>query len=341
VVIQRLQDVLPRSPAGERAAWVFERLLAVASGSDPPSDAEIALQYTPSWLAEVPTGPAFYSELAPIVGTAVAAIEETSRPNEARAVLQLADGSFRRFRCTVEDAAPHRIAFQLVSPALNPVTSVERIVDRDGRSIHVRDYGGDGPLLLLWHGSGCDATVWEGMVPHLSSFRVLAQDLPGHGASPLPRPSIADALADADAVLDELNVGDPFVVGHSLGGWIALHFAAARGRCRGLVCLDGPTTLVYDAMGLEPNHPGFLPDPPNVATDLEALRCPALFTLCTGTSTADAQWMVPFRQGLSDHIARSHGPIRVEWQSTGHMMVLSHPNETADLITAFVSQQAS
>ncbi|MGQ0804190.1 MAG: alpha/beta fold hydrolase [Actinomycetota bacterium] len=320
---------------------MFERLLAIAAGGDPPSDAEIAQRYASSWLAEVPTGPAFFSELAPMIGAAVATHGEPSRPNEARVVLELVDGSFRRFRCTVEDAAPHRIDFQIVSRALDPAKSIHRVIKRNGRSVHVRDYGGDGPLLLLLHGSGCDATVWEGMVPNLRPFRVLAQDLPGHGASPLPRLSVAEAMADAEALLDELNLGEPVLVGHSLGGWIALHHAAARGRCRGLVCLDGPTALAYAAMGLEPNHPGFVPDPPDVATDLEALQCPALITLCMGTSTADAEWMVPFRKGLSDHITRSSGPIRVEWQSTGHMMVLSHPKQTAHLVTQFVREQAS
>jgi pimeloyl-ACP methyl ester carboxylesterase len=192
---------------------------------------------------------------------------------------------------------------------------------------------------LLWHGSGCDATVWEAMVPHLQSFRVIAQDLPGHGSSPLPRLTVADTIADAEVVLHELNLDDPFVVGHSLGGWIALHYAAVSHRCRGLVCLDGPTALEYAAMGLQPDHPGFVPDPPDVVADLEAVRCPTLVTLCAGTSPAETKWMVAFRQDLIDHINPSLGPIRVEWMPTGHMMVLSHPRQTADRIAQFVHGQ--
>jgi hypothetical protein len=88
-------------------------------------------------------------------------------------------------------------------------------------------------------------------------------------------------------------------------------------------------------MGLGSDHPGFLPDPPDVATDLDALRCPTLITLCAGTSPVESEWMVAFRQGLSDHIVRGHPSIRVEWQPTGHMMVLTHPKQTADLITQF------
>jgi pimeloyl-ACP methyl ester carboxylesterase len=310
--------------------------MEVAAGADPPDDVEIAQQYAPSWLAEAGLQSSFFSELAPVVGGTVMTHEETARPREARVVLELADGSFRRFRCAVEDAPPHRINFQIFCPAAAPASFADHVVRRDGRTVHARDYGGEGSLLLLWHGSGCDATVWEGTVPHLRSFRVLAQDLPGHGESPLPRLTVAEAIVDTEVLLDELGLGDPVLVGHSLGGWSALHFAAARNRCRGLVCLDGPSTLDYAAMGLRPDHPGFVPDPPDVATDLEALRCPTLITLCAGTSPAEAAWMVPFRQGLSDHITRSHGPVRVEWQPTGHMMVLTHPKQTADLVTQFV-----
>jgi pimeloyl-ACP methyl ester carboxylesterase len=340
-LIQSLSNVLPATPAGERASWVFERLQAVAAGGTPPNEVEIAQQYAPSWLDEVPTGSTFFSELAPIVGATVMIHKERSRLNEARVVLELADGSFRRFRCAVEGAAPHRINFQIFSPAVAPAISADQVVRRDGRSVHVRDYGGDGPLLLLWHGSGCDATVWEGMVPYLGAFHVLAQDLPGHGASPLPRLSVTDAIADAEALHDELGLGDPILVGHSVGGWIALRYAAAHDRCRGLVCLDGPSALDDAAMALEPHHPGFVPDPPDVATELAALRCPTLITLCTGTSPAEAEWMVPFRQGLSDHIMRGIGPVRQEWLSTGHMMVLTHPKQTAELITQFVREQVT
>ncbi len=147
--------------------------------------------------------------------------------------------------------------------------------------------------------------------------------------------------ADTGLLLDESNLGEPVLVGHSLGGWIALRYAATRDRCRGLVCLDGPTALDYSAMGVQPDHPGFVPDPGDVATDLEALRCPALVTLCGGASPVEAEWMVPFRLDLRDHITRSLGSARVEWRPTGHVMVLSHPKQTAGLVTRFVRDEVS
>jgi pimeloyl-ACP methyl ester carboxylesterase len=131
--------------------------------------------------------------------------------------------------------------------------------------------GGDGPFLLLWHGAGVDATIWESVIPHLTSFRVVAQDLPGHGRSSIPRLSVGDAIADGDAVVTDLGLGEPILAGLSLGGWAALHYAATR-PCRALVCLDGPTNLDYEAMGIRPNHPGFVPDPPDVPADFASLR---------------------------------------------------------------------
>ncbi|HEV8297537.1 MAG TPA: hypothetical protein VGQ20_09575 [Acidimicrobiales bacterium] len=83
MLIERVREVLPPTPAGERAAWVFERLLTVASGSDPPSGAEIALQYAPAWLAEVPTDGSFFAELAPMLAATEAVFAERSRSDEA------------------------------------------------------------------------------------------------------------------------------------------------------------------------------------------------------------------------------------------------------------------
>jgi pimeloyl-ACP methyl ester carboxylesterase len=87
--------------------------------------------------------------------------------------------------------------------------------------------GGDGPaLLLLLHGLGADADVWDPLLPHVQDrWRWMAVDLPGHGGSaPLPRYSFG-ALAAAVAPL--VPAEEPVVVlGHSLGGVVALTLAS-------------------------------------------------------------------------------------------------------------------
>jgi pimeloyl-ACP methyl ester carboxylesterase len=92
--------------------------------------------------------------------------------------------------------------------------------------LHVRR-GGDGPaLLLLLHGLGADADVWDPLLRQVGArWRWAAVDLPGHGGSaPLPRYSFG-ALAAAVAPIAEPE--EPVVVlGHSLGGVVALTLAS-------------------------------------------------------------------------------------------------------------------
>ncbi|MGI5241929.1 alpha/beta fold hydrolase [Dactylosporangium sp. CA-139066] len=92
-----------------------------------------------------------------------------------------------------------------------------------------RVYGGEGdPLLLLLHGLGATGAVWSGWAPTLARRwpgRWLAPDLPGHGRSaPLPQYTF-DALAEAVRPLTE-PAGRTIVLGHSLGGVVALALAA-------------------------------------------------------------------------------------------------------------------
>ena len=101
--------------------------------------------------------------------------------------------------------------------------------------------GGDGaPLLLLVHGFGATAEVWDRWQPLLAAHwpgRWLAPDLPGHGGSaPLPRYSF-DSLASALARLVEPGI--PVVVlGHSLGGVLGLALAGG-GFDRSVVAVVG------------------------------------------------------------------------------------------------------
>jgi pimeloyl-ACP methyl ester carboxylesterase len=97
---------------------------------------------------------------------------------------------------------------------------------------------GDGPPLLLLAGLGCDRDFWAGHLPLLAGrVRAIAPDNRGSGESAAgPGPYSAREMAgDALALLDELGVDRVDVVGHSLGGMIALEMAlAAPSRVRSL-----------------------------------------------------------------------------------------------------------
>ena len=96
-----------------------------------------------------------------------------------------------------------------------------------GDQVAYRDEG-DGDVLLLIHGMAGSSDTWRSVIGQLSKkFRVIAPDLLGHGESAKPR---GDYSLGAFAVwlrdfLDELGVSQATVVGHSLGGGVAMQFA--------------------------------------------------------------------------------------------------------------------
>ncbi len=89
-------------------------------------------------------------------------------------------------------------------------------------------HSGQGPALLLIHGIGDSSATWDGVVPLLGKkYTVLAPDLLGHGDSDKPRADyslggFANAMRD---LLLLLGIDKATVVGHSLGGGVALQFA--------------------------------------------------------------------------------------------------------------------
>jgi pimeloyl-ACP methyl ester carboxylesterase len=87
---------------------------------------------------------------------------------------------------------------------------------------------GSGPAILLIHGIGDNSTTWSSVQSTLAQrFTVLAPDLLGHGKSDKPRADYSVA-AYANGMRDLLSVLDierVTVVGHSLGGGVAMQFA--------------------------------------------------------------------------------------------------------------------
>src|SRR5256886_8425443 len=104
---------------------------------------------------------------------------------------------------------------------------------------------GEGPVLLLVHGIASDSEVWRAVLPLLARrARVIAPDLPGHGASAkapgdYSLGSLASSLRD---LLVKLGHERATLVGHSLGGGVAMQFAymfAERTERLVLVCSGG------------------------------------------------------------------------------------------------------
>jgi len=91
--------------------------------------------------------------------------------------------------------------------------------------------GGSGDPLVFVHGFGTEAAInWHAQLPAARRrYRVIAPDLPGFGASPAIADdhSIAVQVACLRDLLDGLGHARVRLVGHSMGGWISLAFAAA------------------------------------------------------------------------------------------------------------------
>jgi len=87
---------------------------------------------------------------------------------------------------------------------------------------------GTGDAVVLIHGFPLTRTIWETQASALASVaRVIRIDLRGIGTSSVPDgPYLMETLAsDVAAVLDALGVAQATIVGHSLGGYVALAFA--------------------------------------------------------------------------------------------------------------------
>ncbi|HEX7381085.1 MAG TPA: alpha/beta hydrolase [Nevskiaceae bacterium] len=90
--------------------------------------------------------------------------------------------------------------------------------------------GGLCPPVVLIHGIGASSRDWDYVLPVLrAGRRLIAPDLRGHGASPVGRGYGLQAMAeDVWALLDRLHVERFDLVGHSLGGAVALQMAVDR-----------------------------------------------------------------------------------------------------------------
>lgn len=124
-----------------------------------------------------------------------------------------------------------------------PNRDASRFVSAGGLRWHVQQLG-QGPVLVLVHGTGAATHSWRTLAPLLAQdFQVVAADLPGHGFTQMPDaaglslPGMATSLA---ALLNTLGVTPDLVLGHSAGAAVLAQLCLdQRIAPRVLISLNG------------------------------------------------------------------------------------------------------
>jgi pimeloyl-ACP methyl ester carboxylesterase len=115
---------------------------------------------------------------------------------------------------------------------------------RDGVKLFFEQAGQGDPPLLLVHGWTCDHSFVAPQFDHLRTrHRVVAVDLRGHGQSDQPKQAytMAALADDLEWLCRKLDLHRPVVIGHSMGGVIALNLAAREhGLPSAIVTIDSP-----------------------------------------------------------------------------------------------------
>lgn len=106
----------------------------------------------------------------------------------------------------------------------------------------------DAPPLVLLHGMTFNSIMWYSNVPSLNQYRVYCIDTPGdYGKSEVVTPikTKSDCTAWLTDVLDHFNLGKIVLIGHSMGGWLSLHFSLAQpDRVEKLVLLAPVSSII-------------------------------------------------------------------------------------------------
>jgi pimeloyl-ACP methyl ester carboxylesterase len=130
-----------------------------------------------------------------------------------------------------------------------------RRVDVGELALNVTTYPGDGPTVFLLHGVGSREMTWWPVIDRLTPhFELVIPDWRGHGASDKPASGygVDDYARDLKGLFAACDAGRPKIVGHSLGGMVALRWASRQpARAERIVLEDAPLRNVNGTAGQE------------------------------------------------------------------------------------------
>ncbi|MES2979521.1 MAG: acetoin dehydrogenase dihydrolipoyllysine-residue acetyltransferase subunit [Pseudomonadota bacterium] len=251
-VIQGIEGTLGvMMPVGQVVAWILKPGESVPVAGGPAlAMAEDTAQAEAAEAAEA-------AETAP-------ALETVEREGHATGTRQLGEqGDARVLRATplarslgrthgidlkgLKGSGPDgRILASDVPVTAKPSSTVGRApVARTGPDLNLHWYEKrEGAPVLLLHGFGTSRVSWRPLAQLLGGLPLAALDLPGHGKS--PRIAQPDFSSIADAVIDRLDtegIDALHLVGHSMGGGVALAMAERLAHRLGSLTLIAPAGL--------------------------------------------------------------------------------------------------
>lgn len=246
-----------------------------------------------------------------------------------------------------------------------------------GRLFYVLSRGPEGaPVLVLLHGSGGSHLHWPAGLRRVEGAAVYALDLPGHGRSAgRARERVGDYAAVVAGFLDAVAIDRAVVVGHSLGGAIAMALALGfPERVAGLVLVGTGARLrvtpaildsiredlerAVDVIAQFAWGPGadrelvrreremMLEAGPDVlyadfvacdTFDVMARLGEIVVPALVVVGDADRLTPVKYARYLADHIPQAE---LVVLEGAGHMVALERPSEVAEAVESFVARSS-
>jgi pimeloyl-ACP methyl ester carboxylesterase len=200
------------------------------------------------------------------------------------------------------------------------------LIDVAGQTLHYTDTGGSGPAIVMIHGLGGQLRNFaRPMVDDLArDYRVIRVDRPGSGYSPRSAGASARLRVQAETIAELIRIlklGRPLVVGHSLGGAVALSLALNHSDVVGGLALIAPLAQVQDIEEVPEVFKGLVIRSP-------ALRRTIAWTLATPMGMARAE------KSLGEVFAPE--PVPADFATEGGGLLAMRPNNfyasSADLV---------
>lgn len=326
--------------------WVFQTLERIAAG-ETVSLVALSAQYAPDLLDSVGAERILASlhDSAPVAAQMLKLEPEFVVPRGTVIGLVSSQSDGRRYRWEF-DIESDRICMQMLAKGPLPEYR-DRVIAGPNARVLVRDYRTIGPVsahVLLLHSYGADVGCWDMVVPHIDDgVAVRALDIRGHGRSDLHYGyRLNGCIEDIAVATKDVPAAELIVVGHSLGGYVAVEYAA-RTPCRALIAFDGPTSVRRDdtkeeiAAAPEPlrsvlaEHADI--DYGRLVADLTT---PSLFVFsCGHAEQPEPDNTITKRQELAARTTK-HGHT-VRWVDAGHSFAVDQPELSAQMINDFLA----